>query len=88
MPRRICRGWSATWSRIAPRVPRARFEDEQRARDAGDAERGGIDEDYLRALEYGMPPTGGLGVGIDRLVMMLAGGGTVRDAVLVPTLSP
>ncbi len=71
-----------------PIEQRARFEDEQRARDAGDAERGGIDEDYLRALEYGMPPTGGLGVGIDRLVMMLAGVETIRDVILFPTLRP
>jgi lysyl-tRNA synthetase, class II len=71
-----------------PVEQRQRFGEEQAARDAGDLERGSVDEDYLRALEYGMPPTAGLGVGIDRLVMLLAGVHNIKDVILFPTLRP
>jgi lysyl-tRNA synthetase class 2 len=71
-----------------PLEQRARFEDEQRAKEAGDDEAAGIDEDYLRALEYGMPPTGGLGVGTDRVAMLLAGVQSIKEVILFPTLRP
>jgi lysyl-tRNA synthetase class 2 len=71
-----------------PAEQRARFEDEQRAKEAGDDEAAGVDDDYLRALEYGMPPTGGLGVGTDRVAMLLAGVQSIKEVILFPTLRP
>ena len=73
---------------VDPEDQQARFEDQLRQREAGEEESMVVDEDYVRALEYGLPPTGGLGIGIDRLVMLLADAHNIRDVVLFPTLRP
>ena len=73
---------------VEPSIQRSTFEDQLRQKEAGDDETMDLDEDYLRAMEQGMPPISGLGIGVDRFMMLAFDQASVRDVILFPTMKP
>jgi lysyl-tRNA synthetase class 2 len=81
----VCNAYSEL---VDPAIQRSAFEDQLKAKEAGDDETMDLDEDYLLAMEQGMPPISGLGCGIDRLMMLAFDQASVRDVILFPTMKP
>lgn len=81
----LCNGYSELNDSA---VQRKLLENQQKRKEAGDEEANPLDEDFLEAIEYGMPPAGGVGIGIDRMIMLLCGKESIRDVILFPTMKP